>query len=46
MDGCFHSFQLFDISHIELKPEETIHKSTIHAQTGSADETGTSSNMK
>lgn len=46
LDGCFHSFQLFDTSHIELKPEKTADKSTIHAKTGSADETENSSNMK
>jgi hypothetical protein len=38
--------QFFDTSHIELKPEETVHKSTTHAQTISADESGNSSNMK
>jgi hypothetical protein len=42
----FPQLQLFDTSHIELKPESAIHKSTIHAQTGSADETGSNSNMK
>jgi len=35
-----------DTSHIELKPDETVHKSTIPAEIGSADESGDSSNMK
>jgi hypothetical protein len=46
LDECCHGFQVFDTSHIGLNREETVDKFTIQANTGSADETGNSSNTK